>query len=230
MKGRVLLALAAAVPLACGVSTTQISPTPTTLEDYSLGQERDAGIGEPIFDVRSGFIRPGFRVTRTFDPDEDNLPVLREGMRLLAVERFEEDGSFVVRNDQFDPRIALRVRPNATLFPGYYSMYRGSMFSEGDIGWPADLLSTDRFVQEGENAFRAEMIYSGMSGETIRTVYREYSGTFIRAAFTQELQYDLSQDSTIAYRSIRIEVLEASNSRLRFRVVDDGGLPWLPRF
>lgn len=217
--------------LACATfGTTDISPAPTTLEDYSIGENRSAGIGEPIFDVRTGLMRPGFRVNRTFDPDANDIPVLREGMRLSAIERVNEDGSLIIRNEQFPSLAALRVHPDGNLFPGYYNLYRAAMYSEGDIGWPDDLLTEESFVEEGDAAFRAEMIYSGMSGQTIRTVYREYSGNFIRPAFTQELQYDLSQDSTIAYRSIEIELLEASNSRLRFRVVEDDGLPWLPNF
>ncbi|MDP9176755.1 MAG: hypothetical protein M3O61_03655 [Gemmatimonadota bacterium] len=72
------------------------------------------------------------------------------------------------------------------------------------------------------------MIYSGLDGRTIRATYREFSGDFIRPAFAQELQYNLAQDSTIAYKTIKIQVLEATNSVLRYRVREDGGLPWLP--
>ena len=93
--------------------------------------------------------------------------------------------------------------------------------------WPEGLLTPSVSVSD-EGAFRAEMIYSGMSGSTVRTVYREFSENFIRAAFTQELQYDLSQDSVIAYKTIRIRVLSASNSEITFEVFADGGLPWLP--
>ena len=72
------------------------------------------------------------------------------------------------------------------------------------------------------------MIYSGMTGSTIRTVYREFADNFIRAAFSQEIHYDLAQDSVIAYKTIRIRVLSASNAEISFEVLDDGGLPWLP--
>lgn len=230
MTKRIFVVLLTVALLACGAKRTEISPRPTTLEDYSIGEVREAGIGEPIFDVRSGLIRPGFRVTQTFDPDASDLPALQEGTTLFAFEQFEEDGRFLVRNDQFDRNDALVVSPDGTLTPGYYSLRLGAMYSEGDIGWPEGLLAPGKFIEEGEDAFRAEMIYSGMSGQTIRTVYREYSGDFIRPAFTQELQYDLSQDSTIAYKSIEIEVLEASNSQLRYRVIEDDGLPWLPSY
>jgi hypothetical protein len=73
------------------------------------------------------------------------------------------------------------------------------------------------------------MIYSGLDRKSVRTAYREFTGDFIKPAFTQELQYNLSQDSTIAYKSIKIQVLEASNSQIRYRGKDDGDLPWLSR-
>lgn len=47
-------------------------------------------------------------------------------------------------------------------------------------------------------------------------------------AFSQEIHYDLAQDSVIAYKTIRIRVLSASNAEISFEVLDDGGLPWLP--
>ncbi len=41
-----------------------------------------------------------------------------------------------------------------------------------------------------------------------------------RPAFTQELVYDLTTSPTISFRDIRIDVLEATSSSIRFAVRD----------
>lgn len=77
-------------------------------------------------------------------------------------------------------------------------------------------------------SFKAELIYSGLTGSTLKVIYREYSNDYARPAFTTDLQYNLEESKEIAYKSIRIEVLNATNRQLDFRVVSDGDLPWLP--
>ncbi|HAX99587.1 MAG TPA: hypothetical protein DCY12_12060 [Candidatus Atribacteria bacterium] len=50
-----------------------------------------------------------------------------------------------------------------------------------------------------------------------------------RPAFYQELTYDLDQSGIIQFKSLKIRVLHADNSKIKFIVVDDGGLPWMPK-
>lgn len=75
--------------------------------------------------------------------------------------------------------------------------------------------------------WRKELIYNGRSGDTIRVIYREYSGDLARPAFTQELQYDLSQQMEIGFREVRLQVESATNTSIRYRVLQtfDGSPP-----
>ena len=47
----------------------------------------------------------------------------------------------------------------------------------------------------------------------------KFSDDFIRPGFTQEAQYDLATDPVIGFKGARIEVLEATNTRLRYKVL-----------
>lgn len=69
------------------------------------------------------------------------------------------------------------------------------------------------------DVWRKELIYNGRSGDTIRVIYREYSGDLARPAFTQELQYDLSQQTEIGFREVRLQVEAATNTSIRYRVL-----------
>jgi hypothetical protein len=79
------------------------------------------------------------------------------------------------------------------------------------------------------NHFRAELIYTGISKNTIRIAYREYVKDMARPAFFQDLSYDLDESDTLQFKSIRIKILQANNSLIKFIVIDDQGLPWLRR-
>ena len=76
-----------------------------------------------------------------------------------------------------------------------------------------------------EAPIKWELIYSGRSGEEIALAYREYAsgpdGTFARSAFYQDLKYDLSKSSRIVFRSMELEIVEASNAGVTFRVLRD---------
>lgn len=69
-----------------------------------------------------------------------------------------------------------------------------------------------------EPGFKQELIYNGKVGDQIKFLYREFSQDMIRAAFTQEVQYDLSESDTIGFKGARIRVVEATNSMIRYVV------------
>lgn len=71
--------------------------------------------------------------------------------------------------------------------------------------------------QEGD--FRRELIYSGISQGTVTITYKEFKDDFARPAFSQELRYDLNQGREVGFRGARFEILEATNSMIRYRVL-----------
>jgi hypothetical protein len=213
--------------IGCAPKRHLVPAIPTVIRSYTVGEERRAGIGDPIFDVQSARKVPEFVALRAHDPGRvRGLPGVRPieaGDRLRAVWRLQS-GNYVIRHRADTSAAAIVVMPDGQAL-GFYDGREGY----GAGKWPAEVLFTTSESLEGqEGAYRAQMIYSGLDGNTARATYREFSGDFIRPAFSQELQYNLTQDSTIAYKTIKIRVLEASNSQIRYRISEDGGLPWLP--
>lgn len=80
---------------------------------------------------------------------------------------------------------------------------------------------------------KKELIYGGISNNTITLLYRElqlnnsrsndyisgYTGYLARPAFSQEIKYDLSQGSTIGYREARFQVIKATNTDIRVKIL-----------
>ena len=72
-----------------------------------------------------------------------------------------------------------------------------------------------------------ELIYNGIEENIVSITYREYNDSLDKAIYCQELKYDLTESNVITFRSMKITVLKAYNSRINFIVTDDGGLPWV---
>ncbi|MCK7595304.1 hypothetical protein [Pseudomarimonas salicorniae] len=69
-----------------------------------------------------------------------------------------------------------------------------------------------------------ELVYGGTTRDSFQILYREYSrDDLARPAFTQNLVYEKGGEPVIRFRNLKIEVQEASNDRIRFVVIEDGG-------
>lgn len=71
------------------------------------------------------------------------------------------------------------------------------------------------------NFIRKELLYSGRTGNTIEIAYREFRGGFAAPAFSQNLKYDLSESRTIQFQKFSIEVINADNQRITYKVLND---------
>jgi hypothetical protein len=69
------------------------------------------------------------------------------------------------------------------------------------------------------NSFQQTLIYTGKLGNKLRIGYREFSGSFARPAFNNDVEYDLNESNIIGYKGARIEVLEATNEYIKYKVL-----------
>lgn len=83
-----------------------------------------------------------------------------------------------------------------------------------------NLAVVDKIVTSQTN-FVQELIYNGRSGDTLRFIYRELSDNLLRAAFSQDIQYDLSKSTEIGFKGVRIEVIEASNTNITYKMLSN---------
>lgn len=72
---------------------------------------------------------------------------------------------------------------------------------------------------ENKNSFQQTLIYNGKIGNKINIGYREFSGDFARPAFTNNVEYDLSESKQIGYKGALIDVINASNQSITYKVI-----------
>ena len=67
--------------------------------------------------------------------------------------------------------------------------------------------------------FEQELVYNGRVSDSLRFIYREYSNRMARDAFTQEIQYDLNESPIIGFKGARLEVIEATNRSITYKLL-----------
>lgn len=70
-----------------------------------------------------------------------------------------------------------------------------------------------------QDSFQQTLIYSGKVGSKINIGYREFSSNLARPAFNNNVEYDLSESSIIGYKGAQLEVIEATNQHIKYRVI-----------
>lgn len=73
--------------------------------------------------------------------------------------------------------------------------------------------------QLSDNSFQQTLIYNGKAGNKIDISYREISNNTSQTAFNNNVEYDLKTSHTIGYKGARIEVLQATNELIKYRVI-----------
>ena len=69
------------------------------------------------------------------------------------------------------------------------------------------------------DSFQQTLIYSGKVGDKINISYREFSDNYARPAFNNDVEYDLRESSTIGYKGAKLEIIEATNEHIKYRVI-----------
>ena len=65
-----------------------------------------------------------------------------------------------------------------------------------------------------------QFIYNGRIDDYVKFTYREFSiGGYARDAFTQDVQYDLDEGNVIGFKGSRIEILEATNRQITYKLI-----------
>ena len=80
-------------------------------------------------------------------------------------------------------------------------------------------------VEHGEtfiyraNSFQQTIEYAGKSDDILKFNYSEFTNGFARQAFTREFQVDLKEGNVAAYKGAIIEIVEATNVQIKYKVM-----------
>ena len=69
------------------------------------------------------------------------------------------------------------------------------------------------------NSSQQTIEYAGKSGDILKFNYSELGHGFARQTFTREFQVDLSEGNIAAYKGAIIEIVEATNVQIKYKVI-----------
>ena len=95
---------------------------------------------------------------------------------------------------------------------GFASEIWGDCSNEFDNG---------QFETTSAENFQRTLYYKGKSGNEIYFDYREFSDDMARPAFTQDLIFDLKESDIVGFRGMRLQVLSATNTQIKYRVLQN---------
>jgi hypothetical protein len=71
------------------------------------------------------------------------------------------------------------------------------------------------------DSFQQTLIYNGKVGNKLNIGYREFSNNLARPAFNNAVEYDLTESNIIGYSGARIEIIEATNEFIKYKVIQN---------
>lgn len=74
------------------------------------------------------------------------------------------------------------------------------------------------YVDVAQPNLQQELIYNGKVGNSVKFLYRELSQNMMRDAFSQDIQYDLSEGNEIGFKGVRLQIIEATNRKITYTV------------
>lgn len=90
---------------------------------------------------------------------------------------------------------------------------------EKEIPQPIRYARTERILPRSDS-IRYELLYTGISNDTLRLAYREYLNEMAKPEAALDVSYDFRQKpTTISFRAVKIDVLDADNSQIVYRVL-----------
>lgn len=129
---------------------------------------------------------------------------------------FLYDGGKVVPGQNYSFGIAIHKTDKAIVRPYCYNQTNGGLNVRFREDFAVQMTTYNKSCQE---CFKQEFIFNGKVGNNLKFIYREFISDFARPAFTQELQYDLNESNVIGFKGLRIEIIKASNTNIKYKVL-----------
>lgn len=223
----------------CTASCMRLTPAPDTgiYHFPKIGQVTVTEIGESMFATARGDSYPGLRVTSDVPFKAGTVDaVLQRGLykqnsyqgesaNYDVSERIVVDTTTESVNAEIVATGGKHLLKYIIILPSNketrnvreFLIGGGSNVLKGEI--PLTAVEAAAYLEFRQDSFKRELVYTGVSGNTIGVLYREFVDGLARPAFSQELKYDLTESRIIGYKGARFEILSANNLGITFKVI-----------
>ena len=208
----------------CSTPKQTINPQLRIINLPPLGEERTSELGETLVQKGKFYTYEGIQLENTVSAGGGFfLKKYTLSPGTLIANMFDDKRTYYTTNklEVFDAMIGAQMRLGGLAI---------SKTNEKDVKFhsngilvltpePVPIFSKIQITDVERPNYRQELIYNGRSGDTLKFLYREYSTDIVRAPFSQDVQYDLKDGNIIGFKGVRLEVIDATNIKLKYRVL-----------
>ena len=210
----------------CGVKKSSVRPEVSTTFEPALNEISNVEIGITLVLKEKGLKIDALEITKEFKIKLDNIFETIEVGKIFIIDYNTKNYDLYSNSSDSTFGIAISRRgENPMIYTsndidGIYT----TGFSESGINFikpkeKIEYIQKKTPIKEKEY-FKQEFIYNGRVGNALKFIYREYVNDYVRPAFTQDLQYDLSDSKIIGFRGLRIEIINATNTKIKYKVLN----------
>lgn len=205
---------------ACATPAPNYSPSRQEISEPALGSVNTVSVGDVL--VRQGVyaehdaiqvttqisaglytIHPGTFLKTGDAPGIELFFPGGSGPGRVTKSALADDWSYVIIKDEKPPRLCVLTS---------YSSAITTCSSTGGY-------TRTKVESQVSNAFQQTLIYNGKIGSKLNIGYREFSNNVARPAFNNSVEYDLSEGSLIRYKGAELQIIEATNQFVRFKLI-----------
>jgi hypothetical protein len=209
-----LLAIITISLVSCGVQTKYVTPENITTYTPELNETNNSEIGITLVSKETGYKYNAIKISKG-----------RKAKPGYIVKEIKEGDVFI--HDIYTSKYNLYSNPADISYGIAIPKLGGQAIIYSNNGMGINFIKIKEGIEFKETFapvpkkeyFKQEFIYNGRVGNALKFIYREYIDDLARPAFTQDLQYDLSESKTIGFRGLRIEVITATNTNIEYKVI-----------
>lgn len=190
-----------------------INPESTLTELPMLNVLSNSEIGSTLVFRESGFKYNAIKITNGKDVKMGLGSVKIKNDDIFINKAIK--GDYDLYESSYDTKVGIAInRVNNEM--KVYAINSGVYF-----GKIKNIIEFDKIsvIIPNKNYLRQEFLYNGKINNILKFSYREFFNDMARPAFTQDLQYDLSESKIIGFRGLRIEVITATNTNIEYKVI-----------
>lgn len=177
-----------------------------------VGQINTAYIGDPLVDKGIVFEVASLRVEQSIKGMLYTIPQGDYAQLGFDENNYYYSGVGVSAGVLADPVKALAQSTNSSSEICVVTVYGGKNCYQGQI-------QREMRAGQSQDSFQQTLLYSGRVGDKINISYREFSNNMARGAFTNSVEYDLSASNIIGYKGAIIEVINADNQSITYKLI-----------
>jgi RNA binding exosome subunit len=171
-------------------------------ESYSsprVGTIATRGVGESLVKQETGLLNTDIEIQEDATLGKSVLP--------KGPYKYSEENAFGIWFRERDQYFYLRKSDNIIC-----------IYKTDECGRVAHILEK-RLSSLSTDSFQQTLLYNGRIGNRITFGYREFSNNAARPAFSNNVDYDITESTIVGYKGARIEIIKATNTEITYKVL-----------